>query len=401
MKNQFDIIVVGAGPAGSLAAWYASLGGAKVLVLEKDRDIGTPVRCAEGVGAAGLQNIIKPDSRWIANRIENINLISPHGKSVTLANEDLGYILHRKLFDNYLAEEASKTGAEILTKAYAENLLFNKNGEVNGVVFSHLGKKLSIKAKIVIGADGVESRVGRWAGIRTQLKLRDIETCVQYTMGNVDVTPDACDFYFSQKRSPGGYIWVFPKGDGIANIGIGISGEYAQYKSPLRYLNEFVEEHFPKASVLTTTIGGVPIALTNKQIVKTGFMLVGDAAHQANPISGGGIVPAMVAGKIAGQVAAEAIQSGDVSEQFLKKYEKQWYKSEGNTHKMTYRLKEAVYKLTDDDLNKTADSILSLPENKRTIVNVFKKALYNKPTLILDAIKVFKIGISDIFDPLS
>ncbi|NOY76767.1 MAG: NAD(P)/FAD-dependent oxidoreductase [Calditrichaeota bacterium] len=401
MSDHYDVIVIGAGPAGSMAAWHASLGGAKVLVLEKDRDIGLPVRCAEGVGAAGLQSLIEADPRWIANKIEGINLISPHGKRVHLANEDFGYVLNRKLFDNFLAEKASKAGAEILTKAYAEELLFDEKGDVNGVVFSRFGKRLSLRAKIVMGADGVESRVGRWAGIRTQLKLRDIETCVQFTMANVDVTPSDCDFYFSHERAPGGYIWVFPKGDGIANVGLGISGEYAQYQSPLRYLEDFVQEHFPKASVLTTTVGGVPVAPTNKQIVKNGFMLIGDAAHQANPISGGGIVPAMVAGKLAGQVAAEAVQTGDVSAAFLKKYERQWYKSEGNTHKITYRLKEAVYKLTDDDLNKTADSILSLPEGKRTIVAVFKKALYNKPSLILDALKVFKMSISEVFDPLS
>lgn len=401
MSDRYDVIIVGAGPAGSLAAWHASLGGAKVLMLEKDRNIGLPVRCAEGVGAAGLQELVEPDSRWIVNKIEGVNLISPHRKKVHLANGDFGYILDRRVFDYSLAEKASKAGAEVLTKAYAEGLLFNENGDPNGVVFSHLGKRQSLRAKIVIGADGVESRVGRWAGIRTQLKLKDIETCVQYTLANVDVTPGDCDFYFSHEIAPGGYIWVFPKGEGIANVGIGISGEYAQYKSPLRYLEEFIQEHFPKSSVLTTTVGGVPVAPTNKQIVKNGFMLIGDAAHQANPISGGGIVPAMVAGKLAGQVAAEAIQIGDVSESFLKKYEREWYKSEGNTHKMTYRLKEAVYKLTDDDLNRTADSILALPEEKRTIVNVFKRALYNRPTLILDALKVFKMRVSEVFAPLS
>ena len=401
MNDQFDVIIVGAGPAGSVAAWHASMGGAKVLLLEKDRDIGSPVRCAEGVGAAGLRTILEPDQKWIASEITALNLVSPQGKTVTLNNVGLGYVLYRKIFDNVLAEKAADAGAEVLTKAYAESLLFDEAGAVNGVTFTHMGKRLSLRAKIVIGADGVESRVGRWAGIRTQLKMRDIETCVQYTMANVDVNPGICDFYFSHEMAPGGYIWVFPKGPGVANVGIGISGEYAEHKSPLRYLNEFVQERFPKGSILTTTVGGVPVAPTNKVIVKDGFMLAGDAAHQANPISGGGIVPAMVAGKIAGRVAAEAIQKGDVSAKFLKAYEKEWYKSQGTTHKMTYRLKEAVYKLTDEDLNRTADSILALPEEKRTIVNVFKKALYNKPTLILDALRVFKDRLTDVFEPLS
>ncbi len=401
MNDPFDVIVVGAGPAGSVAAWHASLGGAKVLLLEKDRDIGLPVRCAEGVGAAGLQTVIEPEPKWIASEITALNLISPHKKTVTLKNVGLGYVLYRKIFDNFLAEKAAHAGTEVLTKAYADGLLFDAEGAVNGVSFTHLGKRFSLRAKVVIGADGVESRVGRWAGIHTQLKLRDIETCVQYTMANVDVNPGVCDFYFSHEIAPGGYVWVFPKGPGVANVGLGISGEYAEHKSPLRYLNAFVQEHFPKGSILTTTVGGVPVAPTNKVIVKDGFMLVGDAAHQANPISGGGIVPAMVAGKIAGQVAAEAVGTGCTSAKFLKTYEKEWYKAQGNTHKMTYRLKEAVYRLTDEDLNRTADSILALPEEKRTIVNVFKKALYNKPTLILDALRVFKDRIGDIFEPLS
>ncbi|GBE26413.1 2-octaprenyl-3-methyl-6-methoxy-1,4-benzoquinol hydroxylase [bacterium BMS3Bbin03] len=401
MDDQYDVIIIGAGPAGSVTAWHASLGGAKVLLLEKDRDIGYPVRCAEGVGAAGLQSIVDPDSRWIANKIKGVDLISPHLKTIHILNEDFGFVLNRKIFDNFLAEKAAKAGAEVLTKAYAESLCFGENGRVNGVVFSHFGRRLSLRAKIVVGADGVESRVGRWAGIRTQLKMKDIETCVQYTMSNIDVKPDVCEFHFSRERSPGGYIWIFPKGDGIANVGIGISGEYARYKSPLRYLEKFVQEHFPKGSVLTTAVGGVPVSVTNRQIVKDGFMLVGDAAHQANPISGGGIVPAMVAGKLAGKVAAEAVQAGDVSQSFLEKYEKQWYRAEGRTQKIMYRLKEAVYKLTDDDLNKTADAVLSLPEEKRTMVSVFKKALFNRPTLILEALKVFKTSITEVFDPLS
>ena len=106
----------------------------------------------------------------------------------------------------------------------------------------------------------------------------------------------------------------FPKNDRVANVGLGISGEYARYKSAKKYLKEFIDKHFPNSAVLYTVVGGVPCAPTLKKIVADGLMLVGDAAHQVNPISGGGIATAMIAGKIAGCVAAEAIKEDDFSE---------------------------------------------------------------------------------------
>ena len=398
MKETYDVIVVGGGPAGSVAAWFAAQGGASVLLLEKNRDIGPPVRCAEGVGHDGLKLIVEPQSFFIQNKITGVNLIAPNESKVHVVTDEYGYILNRNVFDHYLAEVASKEGAEVRTKSYVSGLLF-EDGSVRGVKYQSLGKEFSVKCSIVIGADGVESRIGRWAGIRTQLKMKEIDTCVQYTLVNIDVEPQYCDFYFSHQISPGGYAWVFPKNEGMANVGLGISGEYSKDETPKNYLDRFVEDRFPNASILTTTVGGVPTAKTLKEIIKPGLMLVGDAARQANPLSGGGIVSGMIAGKIAGKVAAEAVQKGDYSEKFLKKYEKIWYKEEGNYHKMFYRLKEAVYKLTDDDLNRATEAILKLPANKRTIINVFKTVLINKPQLFGVIMQVFKDHFKNVFVP--
>jgi digeranylgeranylglycerophospholipid reductase len=388
MKNRFDVIVVGAGPAGSTAARFAANSGASVLLLEKDREIGLPVRCAEGVGEKGIELVVKLQPSWLAQKITGVVFYPPNEERVIVESQDVGYILNRKIFDYELAEMAAKSGADVLTKAYVNGLLFD-DGKVAGVKLEHLGKSFDIQAKIVIGADGVESRVGRWAGLATKTSLKDMETCAQVTAANIDAEASYCHFYFSNNNCPKGYIWIFPKGNGLANIGLGISGEHAKFKPPIDYLKKFLAEHYPQAACLTTVVGGVPCAPTLDKIVTDGLMLVGDAAHQANPVSGGGITSGMIAAKIAGQIAGNAIFDGNVSEKKLFEYVKLWNKAEGNKHKVFYKLKKFVYDLTDNDLDKTARMLLNLPMEKRTLVNIFKSALIKQPSLVLDIVKVF------------
>ena len=388
MREKYDVVVVGAGPAGSTAAKVASEGGAKVLLLEKDREVGIPVRCGEAGGEEGIKKVIERRDEWISNRIEAVRLVAPDGNIVRLYHKDVGYILDRKRFDYDLAKLAAEAGADVVTKAYVYDLL-KKDGVINGVKVKHLGKNYTIKAKLVIGADGIESRVGRWAGLKTHLKLNDIEPCVQMTVTNIKLERQFCDFYFSTDVAPGGYLWVFPKNENSANIGLGITGEYSQHKSPLAFLKEFMNKNFPNASVLTTVAGGVACSPYMKDIVKDGLMLGGDAAHQTNPISGGGSVLGMIAAQIAGRVAAESVKEDNVSQERLEKYVQEWDKTGGFNHRRAYRLKEAVHKLTNEVLNKTAAKINKKTEDKRTVINVFKTVLVHQPKLIPDVIKVF------------
>ncbi len=389
MNETYDIVIVGAGPAGSTTARFAARTGASVLVLEKDRDIGLPVRCAEGATDAGLRSVLEEiNPRWIENRVQNVMFHSPDDQEVELGFNQTGYILNRKLFDYDLAQLAAKEGAAIFTKANVTGLLRN-NGTISGVQFEQFGKTFSVNAKLVVAADGVESRVGRWAGVDTRTRMKDMETCVQYTARDIHVSENHLHLYFSSRYAPEGYLWIFPKGDGLANVGLGISGRAARQKSPLAYLNEFMQERFPEAAMLTSVAGGVPCDKTLDQIVGDGFLLVGDAAHQVNPITGGGIVPALVAGKIAGEIAGLAIAKGDVSAKALQDYPKRWHKAEGKNHQIFYKLKEYIYKLTDDELEDIANVGLSVPLEKRTMLTLFRAALVRKPSLVLDAIKVF------------
>ena len=389
LENKYDVVVVGGGPAGSMAAWEAAKGGVSVCMLEKDRDIGYPVRCGEAAGESGLRQFVEIEDSWIAEKITSVKLVSPNLTSVDIDfAAETGYILNRRIFDYDLSRYAANAGAEVYTKAYVKNVLAN-NGEVNGVVLDYLGEEKQIQAKIVIGDDGLTSRVGRWAGLKTLVRMKDMESAVQYSVANVDIEPNKMIMYVGMNHAPGGYIWVFPKGKKFANIGIGISGKYSKHKSAQKYLDEFMEREYPDAAILTTMCGGVPCAKPMEKPVADGIMLVGDAAHQINPMTGGGIVAGMKGGWIAGQVAAEAIKKNDYSEDSLLEYPKRMRKDFGKNHERFYKIKEVTEKLTNEELDSIAEKVLSIPHNKRTLTSVFKAAVFKKPTLIIDVLKVF------------
>lgn len=388
MRNQYDMIVVGGGPGGAMAARHAAMGGASVLVLEKDRDIGLPVRCAEGISERALSLLVPVRERWIACEVNNFLLVAPDGTSLTAHTGITGYILHRRLFDADLMDLAVEAGAQVLTRAYVHDLVF-EDGVITGVKMVHLGKAYSLKAKIVIGADGVESRVGRWAGLKTHTKMVDMESCVQMTLAKIKIDPTVAEFHMGHKIAPGGYLWVFPKGKDTANVGLGISGKYTKEARPIDYLQEFIDKRFPGASPLSMVAGGVPSAPTLNKIVTHGLMLVGDAARQINPVTGGGIICAMIAGKIAGETAAEAIKADNVTEKFLSKYAKQWNKEEGRRNESAYKLKKAIVQFPDEEFNGIAKTLSSIPFEERTVYNVFKTSLIKHPKLILEAAKVF------------
>ncbi len=389
MRDRYDCIVVGGGPGGAWAARHAAEKGARVLLLEKDREVGVPVRCAEAVGEPGLHAVVDPQPRWISTVIYGAVLVAPNGKEVVVESDTTrGLVLDRKIFDYDLVQIATTYGVEVMTKAYVYDLI-KPNGAVQGVKVQHLGSNYEIGAKVVIGADGVESRVGRWGGLPTHVKMKDMESCLQMTLSNINIDPRYIYLYFGETIAPGGYLWVFPKNDRVVNVGLGVSGEYARHKSAQKYLREFIDRRFPHAAVLYTVVGGVPCAPTLRKIVADGLMLVGDAAHQVNPLSGAGIVTAMQAGKIAGRVAAEAIHEDDVSASRLQQYAREWHETEGKQHERFYKIKKAVYHLNDDDLNRTAEAVLSLSPQQRTLTNIFKTALAKHPSLIIEVLKAF------------
>lgn len=383
--TDYDVIVVGAGPAGSIAAKTSAEKGLDVLLIEKRQEIGVPVRCAEGVSREGLEKFVKPDSKWVASEIENAEIISPSNHKVVLSAEhagnEVGYVLERKIFDRYLAKLASKAGADVRTKTSAVSLK-RENGVVK-VGIRSMGEYEELTAKIVIGADGVESRVAKWAGIDTTLKLNEIESCVQYLMTNIEFDPSTTYFWIGKKYAPGGYIWLFPKGEDSANVGIGVMPGLAD-KPAKWYLDRFVEENFPDGEIVEVVVGGVPVKGAIDTAVSDNIMLAGDAARHTDPITGGGIINAMKAGYHAGLTAYEAVEAKDYTAEFLRKYDERWKSDFGPNLVRNKKLQEKFVKLDDSTLDKLANSLEGMPIEEMSVKRLAFELFKKHPKLLWD-----------------
>src|SRR5438046_1583403 len=308
-----DVLVVGAGPAGAVAARHAKQAARQldVVLLARDRAGGAPVRGAEGLGHAGLRELADPDGAdWVSRRITDVIFQAPDDTEVVLADCGLGWILDRTRFDAHLAAEAAASGAQVLVGAEATGM--SRNGDARWHVrVKERGRDEIYRARIVIGADGVETMVGRWAGLETRVPARDMESCAQYVVRGIDFDPDAIYLQFGHDIAPGGYAWVFPNGVGIANVGLGLVAPKGDGRSAREYLDAWLARRYPRGACTGYTVGGVITHTTVTQTYTGGVLVAGDAAHMINPLSGGGIVNAMKAGRLAGCTAAAAIRAGD------------------------------------------------------------------------------------------
>ena len=393
MKDEYDVIVVGAGPAGSTAA-RTTAAECDVLLVEKRQEIGEPVRCAEGVPLiqtpyvfqTSFAKYVELDRKWIASEVRGVRATTPDGTSVEVSGQmlgiegPLGLILERELFDRQLARDAARAGADVMIHTRATGLI-TEDGATKGVKLNRLGEDFELRSKVVIGADGVESQVGRWGGINTTLALKDIESCAQYHMENVDVTENTLDFYFGSE-APSGYAWVFPKGEASANVGLGVLGSKLAAKRPIDYLDEFTAKHFPDGQPVKLMMGAVPVSDALETIVSDGLMLVGDAAHHTEPLTGGGIIAALESGMIAGAVARKAIRQNDASMKVLREYEAEWNRSFGKARKRMYKIKEFCVQLSDDELNRIARAFHGVRPEEFNAKDIMKRLLKKDPRLM-------------------
>lgn len=304
-RNSFDVLIIGAGPSGSCAARTAARAGARVLMIEKRMKIGEPVQCAEFVPRLLTREVSIP-SETIVQEVQGMVTFMPNGEIVR--KRAPGLILDRARFDKALAMDAAKAGAEILMGTRA----VSKDGDRIRVLGP--SGEYEIRSTVSIGADGPGSVVGSWIGQKNSKFMHALQHTVR-----LNQPADDTEVYFD-RAYPGGYAWLFPKGE-KANVGVGVLKELGGVaRHALKSFKEKIGDRI--GEVFQRTAGRIPVGRPLHSIdMRARIMLTGDAAGHTHAITGGGIPQAVIGGRMAGRAAA-AFVNGD--KEAIQIYPDQW-----------------------------------------------------------------------------
>ncbi|MBQ3839440.1 geranylgeranyl reductase family protein [Fibrobacter sp.] len=358
LREEYDVVVIGAGPGGSVAARELAKRGRSVLLLEKREKIGYPVRCGEAsTNLSDLESYGPIDEDCIETIINGIYIYGPAGVNIEVPKPGMGLMLNREKFDPLLAHLAENDGVELVTLARAESVSDVMGKEPNGYrtvrVVEGLGDAVrtsEVRAKMVISAEGVEARIGRSLGLKCLQAPTMTCTGVDIQVEGLLTKPDYLTFWQGHDFINDGYIWSFPKQkSNVTNFGAGFLFGGKHEKNILETTQEWLDKLFPGSKVNKVVGGLVPVSSTLKSYILDRFALVGDAAHHTNPLTGGGIAAAMRAGRYCANTVHQGLECGNLSKAFLKNYENTCYLKFGSTHDFEFKFRKFLLNIDRDE----------------------------------------------------
>lgn len=400
-SERFDVTVIGAGPAGSRTAALAASAGHRVLLLEKRERIGHPVRCAEAIGPrAVVERYLTLDPELISSPVDGFLVVAPGGRRFEKHVPGIGFIVDREAFDRRLASLAADSGAEIRMGHQVTALTTDGDGRrVTGVRARELatGRDYEVRSSVVAGADGVEALSPRWAGLARAFRPSEIFSCAQELIEGIDVPRPHIEFHLGSRFAPGGYAWVFPKGETRANVGVGINPSRAQGKRAVDYLDAFIAHRCPDGARTRLVVGGCEVARGLSSLAADGYVVVGEAARQNNPFSGGGIINALEAADMAADAISAALGSGDTSAGRLGAYSRAWRRSVGRTNDAFYHAARLFFGLDDGEIDRVIGRVARVPgvfdEKGIKPVRMILGLVAAEPALSLRLLKSFAGGL--------
>ena len=353
-----DVLVVGAGPGGGNAALQCARKGLKTMIIEDHDEIGTPVHCGECISDEAIANLkLDLPKEVISKRVNGIRVIFPDGTSKQLT--ETGYVLEKHLFEQWIADSAVKEGAKLALKHKLTSIeRIEDNGTCVGWKCDGKGEMFPIKSKIVIDASGVAAVCSKFVkpdGVKPLDERGKVVAGMQYELADVP-TDGYLDFYIWPKYAEKGYLWMIPKCDGRANVGL-VTEDRPRAK---KALDQFIEDtHFndlsqqlpPWKTKGNPAFGGtIPISGPFENTHYDGLMLIGDAAGFTSPLFEGGSHLALKSAVFAAETAVSAVSNGDVTAKSLEKYTMLW-KAEFPPYEKILRGKNALFELSDGEMS--------------------------------------------------
>lgn len=335
---KYDVVVVGAGPAGAMASKYAAQNGASTLLIEEHAGIGSPVQCTGLISTAALKECEIYEGSFVLSKMKGAFVYAPNGEELPVRGKDVkAYVIDRKIFDRALVEKSLDEGVDILLKTRFTGM----DGKKISVMSN--GERKEFHADVVIGADGIQSSVSRAAGIT---QCQRFLSGIQFEAPYAEKDPEFVEIFTGNDVAPGFFAWAVPF-NGMARIGLAMKPDGAH---ALDYFEKFLRHPVIasryRGSRTEHVLGGIPLGPPRKT-TKDNVILVGDAAGQVKPTSGGGIYMGAVCAKIAGEVAARASRK----EADLGEYEKRWRSAAGRELAIGMRIHKSLGKLSDENLN--------------------------------------------------
>jgi digeranylgeranylglycerophospholipid reductase len=358
---HFDVVIVGAGPAGSSAAFSAASNGLKVALLEKEESVAETVRTS---GVTWIQNIKEfkiPEDCY--NPIKNYSFCSPNNEVTISDSIPQAAVLDVRKTYRWLAQQAETQGANIFVKTNVKDVIKNENEDIIGISASTTEGTTSFFGKIIIDASGFGSIVSKSMGFVKQWEKFGVGAEFEVKAENVD--PQTWWLMVGQKYSPAGYAWIFPISKEIVRIGVGV-GKPDSSVDPTERLKELMESkegpigRLGKITPIEFHYGLIPNDGLSRKTVYNNLILVGDSAGQANPLVLEGIRYAIKFGRVAGNVAVAAIQSGKTDESALMPYEDNWRKEIESKIKSAGKVQNRWIGLSDEQWDKELDIIKEL-----------------------------------------
>ena len=358
---DFDIVIVGAGPAGSSAAHEAARNGSSVALLEKESVVAETVRTSGVTWIKDAQSFGIPEDCY--NPIKNYSFCSPTN-TVTISDDVAkAAVLDVRKTYRHLAKQAQESGAKLFVDTNVTDVITDEQKKPIGVIAKSADKEIKFNAKVVIDCSGFQSVVGKMLGLVTQWER--FGAGAEYEVRAENVDDKTWWLMVGQKYSPAGYAWIFPVGGDIVRIGVGI-GKPESNVDPTERLNELMEnkegpiKDLGAITKIEFHYGLIPNDGLSRKTVYDNLILVGDSAGQANPLVLEGIRYAIRFGRVAGKVASDAIKNDDTSENALRPYETDWKKAIESKINAASKVQNRWIGLSDEQWEKELDVISEL-----------------------------------------